>query len=255
MLAGVIPLIIASIQVIVTDQPSVSFLGIDHPVISKLVIGYYTLLLGLGIAWLVRQLLSIARLRHEKAIAELMLLKSQVNPHFFFNMLNNLYGWVAKDPVKARELILRLSDLMRYTIYDGEKTVVTLKEERDHLLNYIELHKTRYQKHIAITFHDAIDEGKTVMPLLFIMLLENAFKHGVDSLRENAFVDIRLTCKEDAISFVITNNFAPGGQSNKTGIGLQNLQRRLELTYPDKHQLATTVVNNVYKAELILNDV
>src|SRR6218665_2477711 len=138
---AVVPLLITTYEVIFTENKSVQFLGNYHPKVVFLVITYYFFLLGLGIFWVVHQLVFMSKLKNEKMRAELMLLKSQVSPHFFFNTLNNLYGLVAKNPQKAQELILKLSDMMRYSIYEGEKDTVTIQEEVDFLKNYIELHR------------------------------------------------------------------------------------------------------------------
>jgi len=180
-----------------------------------------------------------------------MHLQSQVNPHFFFNMLNNLYGWVDKDTQKAKILILKLSDMMRYSIYEGEKETVSLSEEMVYLEHYIELHKMRYHKAIDVQFDYQIkDEDYQIMPLLFIILLENAFKHGVENLRKNAYVHIQMKASNHKVHFEIENNFDPSENAKSGGIGLKNLKRRLELVYPKKHDLSYSTVDNVYKAEL-----
>ncbi|WP_282079118.1 sensor histidine kinase [Aquimarina algiphila] len=202
--------------------------------------------------WIIRQIKSVIRLKNEKAQTELLHLKSQVNPHFFFNMLNNLYGWVEKDSKKAQELILKLSDMMRYSIYEGEKNLVPLDKEISYLKNYIELHKMRYHKKIEIQFDLDIEEEYKVMPLLFIILLENAFKHGVENLRENAYVHINMIAKKNEIHFIVENNFDNTELNNQPGIGLKNLKRRLELMYPEQHSLSFIIKEDVYKAELTL---
>ncbi len=215
---------------------------------------YFPLIIFLITRWVFKQIKSILTLKNEKAKTELLHLKSQVNPHFFFNMLNNLYGWVDKDSKKAKELILKLSDMMRYSIYDGQKDIVTLEEEVAYLKNYIELHKMRYHKAISVNFNLQIEnEGYKVMPLLFIILLENAFKHGVENLRENAYVHVDMTARENEIRFEVENNFDPSENTEQSGIGLNNLERRLELVYPKKHSISYTVTGDVYKAQLILN--
>lgn len=249
---AVIPILITVFEIITTGKESVVFLENYNPIIGVAVITYYIILVSLGVFWLTKQLISIAKLKNEKAKTELMLLKSQVNPHFFFNMLNNLYGLVGKDAKKAQELILKLSDMMRYSIYEGEKETVTLKEEVDYLKNYIELHKMRYHKKIDINFNCQIEEDYKVMPLLFIILLENAFKHGVENLRENAFVYINILTFKNEIRFTIENNFDSSEKPKQSGIGLKNLKRRLELVYPNKHTLSLSVSENVYKAQLTL---
>lgn len=251
---AIIPILITIYEVIFTENQSVIFLGNYNSKIVILVIFYYALLLGFGVYWFIRQLIFITKLKNEKSKVELMLLKSQVSPHFFFNMLNNLYGLVSKDARKAQELILKLSDLMRYSIYESENETVTLKEEVDYLKNYIELHKMRYHKNIVVNFNCDIDENKRVTPLLFIILLENAFKHGVERLRENANVTINFTSSEREIKFEVENNFdSSENLKNETGIGLKNLKRRLELTYSNKHNLLLSSTESNYSAKLILN--
>jgi len=250
LLMAIVPVIITVYEVIFTGDKSVMFLGNYHPNVVFLVVFYYLFLSGLGVFWLVRQIIFISKLKNEKTKAELMLLKSQVSPHFFFNMLNNLYGLVAKDPQKAQGLILKLSDMMRYSIYEGEKETVKIQEEIDFLKNYVELHKMRYHKLISVDFHCNIDKNLKVAPLLFIILLENAFKHGVENLRENAYIKISLATSKNEIFFSIENNFEK--TENQYGIGLKNLKRRLELIYPNQHELTFSETENVYQAQLIL---
>ncbi|WP_298894647.1 histidine kinase [uncultured Psychroserpens sp.] len=216
---------------------------------------FYFLLLFLSIIyWLLKQIKSVIRLKNEKAKTELMHLKSQVNPHFFFNMLNNLYGLVDKDSKKAQELILKLSDMMRYSIYEGQKDTVLLSEEIDYLKNYIELHKMRYHKTIDIQFNVDIDDNDyQIMPLLFIILLENAFKHGVENLRENAYVYITMSAKHKQVHFDIKNNFDSTLENEQEGIGLENLKRRLELVYPKQHDLLISKTNDIFNAQLTIS--
>ncbi|PQB06846.1 histidine kinase [Polaribacter filamentus] len=215
-------------------------------------IAFYFIVLFITISyWLFKQIKSIIRLKNEKAQTELMHLKSQVNPHFFFNMLNNLYGLVAKDSKKAQELILKLSDMMRYSIYEGQKETVLLSEEITYLQNYIELHKMRYHKTIDVQFKIDIKENDfQIMPLLFIILLENAFKHGVENLRNNAYVHIDMKTENNQINFDIENNFDNTIINEQGGIGMNNLRRRLELVYPKSHTLTITKTDTVYKAQL-----
>ena len=250
---ALIPILITVYEVIFTDDKSVVFLGNYNPKLAIIVVSYYILLFGLGVYWFIRQLIFIAKLKNEQSKVELMLLKSQVSPHFFFNMLNNLYGLVGKDSEKAQNLILRLSDMMRYSIYESENETVTLKEEVDYIKNFIELHKMRYHKNIEVNYNYDIDDNKRVAPLLFIILLENAFKHGVEKLRENANVTINFTSSENDIKFTIENNFdSSENLKKKPGIGLKNLKRRLELTYPNKHDLFFSNTENTFNAQLIL---
>jgi len=215
---------------------------------------YFPLLFFVIARWIFKQMRAILSLKNEKAKTELLHLKSQVNPHFFFNMLNNLYGLVGTDAKKAQELILKLSDMMRYSIYEGEKELVTLEEEIDYLKNYIELHKMRYHKTIDVQFTvDVQNESFKVMPLLFIILLENAFKHGVENLREGAYVHVNVATQGNNILFTVTNNFDPSEVPSTPGIGHKNLKRRLELGYLNAHALSFATSNTEYKATLTLS--
>jgi len=250
-----IPLLYISYKVFTAEESSVAISLDFNPVLGYTLIAYYTLLIGLIIGyfihWILRNIKSIIRLKNEKAKTELMHLKSQVNPHFFFNMLNNLYGLVGKDSKKAQELILKLSDMMRYSIYDGEKDTVLLSEELTYLENYIELHKMRYHKAIDIQFNiDIKDNDYEISPLLFIILLENAFKHGVENLREHAFIRIHLEAHNNIVNFEIENNFEVNEENQEAGIGLKNLKRRLELVYPKNYNLTISKTNNIYNAKL-----
>jgi len=215
---------------------------------------YFPLIIFLLFRWIFRQLKMVLNLKNEKAKTELMHLKSQVNPHFFFNMLNNLYGWVDKDPIKAKELIISLSEMMRYSIYEGDKNTVPLEDEVAYMEKYIELHRMRYHKEIDIQFTTEFPRTAIpVMPLLFIILLENAFKHGVENLREDAFVRLNMKADDQQVHFEIENNFDAKEVPTNPGIGLENLKRRLELVYPKKYALVLEADNEIYKATLTLD--
>lgn len=248
-----IPLGIFVYEFIVLGKDSIVFLA-DYPsAVAFVIMIYYGILLILGITWVVNQLKSILTLRNETKKNELLHLQSQISPHFFFNTLNNLYGLVGKDPKKAQNLILKLSDMMRYSIYEGEREFVTLEEEIVYLENYIELHKMRYHKKIKVVLNTNIQEvGYKLMPLMLIILLENAFKHGVENLRKDAYVTINLANGGNEIHYEVVNNFDATLEPKKTGIGLKNLKRRLELVYPHNHSLSLTKGKDVFKAELVL---
>ena len=203
--------------------------------------------------WIFEQWKWIQGLKAGKREAELSLLRSQINPHFFFNTLNNLYALTITKSDQAPEVILKLSDMMRYTIYEGEKETVKLLDEITYLENYIELHKIRYKKTVEISFNHSIDTSLTIAPLLFILLLENAFKHGIESLAENAFIHIDLYEDSKFICFDIENNFDPNNENESTGIGLDNLKKRLSLLYKGKHEYSVDVTDNVYKTKLIIS--
>lgn len=202
--------------------------------------------------WIFKQTKSIIRLKNEKEKTELLHLKSQVNPHFFFNTLNNLYGMMEKDS-KERQMVLKLSDMMRYSIYEGQKDWVPLKDELDYLQNYIQLQEIRYHKKSDIQFHHQIDNlERKIMPLLCIILVENAFKHGLENLEKDAYIHMSLIATENEISFEVENNFDKQETTSHEGIGLKNLQRRLELVYANKHSLIFDINHTIYKVKLSL---
>lgn len=250
---ALVPIIMTAYQLLTTSSNTVVFLESFHPTVARVIELYYLLLLGIGCVWVVFQIKEIFKLKNENTKIELLHLQSQVNPHFFFNMLNNLYGLIDVDSQKAKALILKLSELMRYSIYEGERTTVTLEEEIEYLKNYIELHRMRYHKEIDISFHIETDNNDyKITPLLYIILVENAFKHGVENLREDAFVHIHLKATTGKISLEVRNNFDPVELPKKPGIGIQNLKRRLDLAYANKHTMTFTKTNEIYTATLHL---
>ena len=204
------------------------------------------------VLWIYEQWRWLQTLKVDKAKAELALLKSQVNPHFFFNTLNNLYGLVMEKSDQAPEVILKLSDMMRYTIYNGKEDHVSLKDEVGYLENYIELHKIRYHKAVDIRFKKSLNQEVKVAPLLFIILLENAFKHGVEKLTQNAYIYIDISSQMNTILFSIENNFEENTAKGHKGIGLENLHQRLELLYPNQHTLTFSKNQSTY-TNMLLN--
>ncbi|MCG8605738.1 histidine kinase, partial [bacterium] len=188
----------------------------------------------------------VRQLKEASLRAEVDSLKTQINPHFFFNTLNNLYGLTVEKSDMAPEVILKLSDMMRYTIYEGEKDRVALKDEITYLESFIELQKIRFHRELDIKFEHFIEEVDIkVPPLLFIVLVENAFKHGAESLTENAFIHIKLMSLNGSVLFETQNNFeADEGTGKSGGIGLKNLQRRLQLLFPDEHTLLIDGTSN-----------
>lgn len=142
--------------------------------------------------------------------------------------------------------------MMRYTIYEGKEDVVVLKDEISYLENYIELHKIRYQKKVEILFTHDVQEGLKVAPLLFIILLENAFKHGVEKMRENAFIHLGMQSQGKQLLFTIENSFDKSVSNDTNGIGIENLKKRLAYLYPNRHELIVEEKKAVYKVRLNL---
>lgn len=202
-------------------------------------------------SWFFERWKAIQMLKDKKTKAELSLLKNQINPHFFFNTLNNLYSLIKKDADAAQDYVLKLSDLMRFTIYDGGKESVLLKDEITYLINFIDLQTARYHKDIDVNFEKTVkNTNSEIAPLLLIILLENAFKHGVEKATENAFVQIRLIEDDNKLHFTIKNNYEVEEASKNIGIGLKNLKDRLNLLYPNKHQLFHNIEDKVYSTTL-----
>jgi LytS/YehU family sensor histidine kinase len=207
---------------------------------------------ALTLNWFYQQWKWLKTLESKKSKAELSLLKSQINPHFFFNTLNNLYGLVVEKSDDAPDVVLKLSDIMRYTIYMGKEDFVPLQDEIEYLKSYIDLHKIRYQKKVDIQFNCSQEKNGQVAPLLLIIPLENAFKHGVESLTENAYIHVDLKMTNGTIYFDIENNFERIESNKNRGIGLENLKQRLELLYPHKHKMQIEVKGTIYKLSLII---
>ena len=223
---------------------------------KPLALGLFLIPIPLVIAlWIFEQWKWAKTLKAEKSKAELALLKSQVNPHFFFNTLNNLYSLAVNKSEKTAEVVLKLSEMMRHTIYEGQKDRVKLDDEIEYLKRYIELHQIRYQKEVDIIFNAPEQNTLEVAPLLFIILLENAFKHGIDSQINDAFVNVDLTIDKTKLLFIIKNNFDAGSSEKSEGIGLKNLRQRLELQYQGRYLLEEKTEDNIYTATLEIDTV
>jgi sensor histidine kinase YesM len=246
-------LFVHALRTEMTERGNLVLLENDEDLVETLLSILVFVIVFFILSWLIWQVKSALQLKNDKKKTEVLHLQSQVNPHFFFNTLNNLYGLVAEDTEKAQALILKLSDMMRYSIYEGQRDRVSITEEIDYLKNYVELHKMRYHKEIDIEFTtDIQDEDAQVMPLLFILLLENAFKHGVERLQIDASVAIHIQQTEQKIRFSIVNNYDTTQDKEAHGIGLKNLKRRLALVYPKKHTLSFDITKDIYKVQLII---
>jgi len=188
----------------------------------------------------VRKTRTIALLEKEKTDTELSLLKQQVNPHFFFNTLNNLYSLSLKQAPETPDTVLQLSELMRYVIYRAREETVELREEVKYLKDYLDLQRIRLYQDADIEFTvDLENPGLKVPPLLFIILVENAFKHGIEPAAGECFLELKLTEHDGVITFSGRNSVEPeaAAKVRSGGIGLQNLHRRLELLFPDAYEL------------------
>lgn len=195
------------------------------------------------------------QLRIEKQEAELSYLKSQTNPHFLFNTLNNIYGLARDKNDLAPESILRLSKILRFMLYETNGAYIVIEDELKIISDYIALEKLRYDESLHVSFNFNIEEGKQLLPpLLLIPLVENAFKHGVSEARDRPFVDIQLSLSKQQLSFVVKNSSESFSDKTaiKENIGLTNLRRQLELLYTD-YNLSVEQKESVFTATLKIN--
>jgi two-component system LytT family sensor kinase len=198
---------------------------------------------------------SSQRLLIEKQLAELNYLKSQTNPHFLFNTLNNIYSLARDKSDLAPESILRLSKILRFMLYEAGGEYIPIEQELKIISDYIALEKLRYDESLRINFSNDIEDMKQALPpLLLIPLVENAFKHGVSETRTLPFVDIHLSVNKRQLLFVVKNSteeFQEKGRL-KENIGLSNLRRQLELLYTD-YNLAVQHSESGFSATLKIN--
>lgn len=190
---------------------------------------------------------------NEKLTAELNFLKAQINPHFLFNTLNNLYYLAYSQSPNTTEVIAKLSQMMRYMIYDSNHPSVPLSKEIEYMQNYISLEKLRLNSQVPIRFEIEGDTHQaTIVPLIFITFLENAFKHGISSNYAGAWVNISIKIKGKECIYSVENSKVENvsAKSEKSGIGLQNVHRRLELSYPGRYELKTEEGSNRYFVQL-----
>ena len=195
----------------------------------------------------------IAALNEQKKSAELTVLKNQLNPHFLFNTLNNLYSLAIKKSDKTPEVIGKLSDMLDYMLYRCNDKFVPLNKEIKLIENYLALEKIRYGKRVAINFNTAVKEEVNIAPLLLLTFIENAFKHGVRPQLQQATIDIDLTSKAQEIAFCIKNSVpakSPNNGEEKAAIGLKNVKTQLALLYPDAHELQIEASENSYAVQL-----
>jgi len=173
--------------------------------------------------------------------AELKLLKAQIHPHFLFNTLNNLYGLALEKSDLTPDLVLRLSDLLDYMLYQCSQPKVSLKTELGHLHNYIQIEQIRYGKGLKLQINQKGEsDSLQIAPMLLLPFVENAFKHGISKQVRDPFVRISIDIQDDYLKFSIENSKSNGVNTEDhytKGIGLRNVKKRLELLYQDKYKL------------------
>ncbi|MDD2952581.1 MAG: histidine kinase [Parabacteroides sp.] len=214
---------------------------------------------AVGVRYMLRWNDMQMRLKEEKqknAEAELAWLKNQLNPHFLFNTLNNISSLVQIDQDTAQESIGQLSDLLRYTLYESNHELVPVEGEIEFMSNYIELMRLRCNELATVEVDLQVPpKPMRIVPLLFISLIENAFKHGVNS-RKPSFVRIRFKAEGDDLVFTCENTDHPKPDVNRSGsgIGLENLRRRLDLAYPGRYRYDQELRETIYFVQITLQD-
>jgi two-component system, LytTR family, sensor kinase len=238
------------------EKSSISF--VDPPLFLPMI-----LLLGVGtslemvIQW-ENQKSNQEKIEREKVTAELSFLKSQVNPHFLFNTLNNIYSLAEQKSDKTGKSILLLASLMRYMLYDTSDGKILLSSEIKHIEEYIELQRMRIAavKTVSVDFKNNVQAERVLIePLIFVPFIENAFKHGI-SYVHNSFVKIQLSVENDVLYFNVLNSKKYSGnlyvEDQGKGVGIANVQRRLELLYPHRHKLEINDGGDSYAVSLII---
>jgi hypothetical protein len=192
-------------------------------------------------------------LEKQKAEAELKLLKSQLNPHFLFNTLNNIYTLALLNSPVTAGAIGRLSEILDHILYRCDSLYVPLSGEIALLYNYIGLEQLRYDERLTVNFNIDQQQDIQIAPLLLLSIVENAFKHGAGNDTGKPVIDIEMKADQRQFAFTVSNSFQPKVAANATSIGLPNLKQQLELIYPHKHDLQITQRENLFIVALIID--
>ncbi|MDT0606222.1 sensor histidine kinase [Croceitalea rosinachiae] len=233
-----------------------SFLGrltnINEFVFKSLYLLYPTILLSVLKLYVEKQ--RLLKLNEQKKIAELLALKNQLNPHFLFNTLNNLYALALKKSDDAPKVIQKLSEILDYILYRCNEPYVLLNKEIELIENYISLEKIRYADRVNISFSKSVTGEEKVAPLLLLTFIENAFKHGVTDEIKQARIDINIRKKGKELFFTVENTKPTSSENTieKESIGLQNVKKQLELLYPKTYDLIIENGKNSFSANLKL---
>jgi len=195
-----------------------------------------------------------AVLKSENLQSELKFLKSQINPHFLFNALNNIYTLSMIHSEKTPEMILKLSDMLRYILYDCQEEKVSLQKEIDYIRNYIDLQKLKEERSSSITIDVSADGRLKIAPMLLIPFIENAFKHGNVFFEDSGWLYIHLSTDNGRLHFSVRNSLPDREFTKDTagGIGLENVRKRLNMLYKDVYELSINRIENEYIVDLKL---
>lgn len=266
------PLLIAGIVLLIIAAPLINYVifnasfpdyRITRPIlpyvlmkipIATTIIGGVILILFTLDAWL-EEVTKQANLKSEKLLSEIRALKSQINPHFLFNTLNNIYFYACSQHPNTPQMIEKLSEILRYLVYEGEKEWVSLKQEMVILENLIDLYKIKNseQKNIQLT-HTGVLAHHQIAPLILINLLENAFKHSDALSNPEGFIHVEARVDgQDQLHFHISNSVKPtSDQLSQNGVGQLNIEKQIELIYPEQFHLDTAFTTDTYDLRLTL---
>ncbi|HEV8283638.1 MAG TPA: histidine kinase [Chitinophagaceae bacterium] len=197
----------------------------------------------------------LKQIEQEKLSAQIASLKSQINPHFLFNTLNNIYATALDTSPKSADMVDKLSEMMRYTMKETQKDFVMLEDEINYINNYIELQKIRLDKSVKIEYYNSIDfVSLQIAPMLLIPFIENAFKHGVNS-EQKSHIKINIELQKNELHLFVSNNKVSTQQETieQSGLGIENTKNRLELIYPNKHLLTIDESDKHFEVSLHIN--
>lgn len=249
---------------LIISKSEVNFVTLD-----KSFLDIYFLIVGLYAAILVAILIKLIKFSYErqhlhlqllkeKTAAELEALRSQINPHFLFNTLNNIYTLALKKSDQTPDVVLKLSEMLDYMLYECNSNRVLLKKEIKLIENYLYLQQIRYEKRLTINFHvEGESSDHKISPMMLLPFIENSFKHGVGKQRNDAWIKIDLIIRSNTIEFQVRNskasNLSDEKNKNSGGIGLSNVRKRLGLIYRNNYELDIISKDNEYSVLLKLN--
>ena len=249
---------------LIISKSEINFVTLD-----KSFLDIYFLIVGLYAAILIAILIKLIKFSYErqhlhlqllkeKTAAELEALRSQINPHFLFNTLNNIYTLALKKSDQTPDVVIKLSEMLDYMLYECNSNQVLLKKEIKLIENYLCLQQIRYEKRLKINFHvEGESSDHKISPMMLLPFIENSFKHGVGKQRNNAWIKIDLIIRSNTIEFQVknskTSNLADEKNKNSGGIGLSNVRKRLGLIYRNNFELDIISKDNEYSVHLKLN--
>ena len=205
----------------------------------------------------IRQSKQISQLEEDKLKTEIDFLKSQINPHMLFNTLNTIYSHSLSNSRKTPEMILKLSDIMRYMLYETDEEQVTLAKELEYIEDYVSMQQLRIGSRGKVNLNvDGDPDELTIAPMLLISFIENSFKHSMDSMSSEIEIQIEFKIDQGKLELSVKNNYEKNEGLSTGGIGNRNVKKRLELLYPDRHDLSIEKdeQNYLVKLELILEE-